>query len=180
MIRQVLQFSGFDVQQPDIGSKTAASGYEGQLGTIRRQRALIVHMRVVGQSLYCSAVRAGPVQVCLAWAITLGGEDDPFAIAGKGRVVVENGALKQLAFTAAVGIGNVQLGRRGSDPVHEHDTFLGTQSQCLRRLRRQEDCGRNGEQEISTIHDPLLKNAPIARCRVLPTASRAPDLCQCQ
>src|ERR1700730_8434842 len=81
--RQVAQLACLEIQCPDVGSMRAASRYERQWISVRRECRLIVKGRVVGQALESRAIQADTIKIGLAVAAALGGKHNPSAVRRK-------------------------------------------------------------------------------------------------
>src|SRR6516164_11842982 len=78
-------------------------------------------------------------------------------------MIVENGIAQEFSFVASISIGDVELGRRRADPVHQHDalcaiagcrTWKDTLRQCVTCLMRCESERGKPFQQVPTIeHD---------------------------
>src|SRR3984893_5225111 len=119
--RKIARPSGFEIEDPDVVGSAAACRDEGQLIGVRRKRRLIIKSIVVGQPLDSGAVRVDSVNIC--GAIALRGEDDPFAIGGKHRVVIHVAARVELALPASVPVGNEQFSAGRSNAVCQKGAF---------------------------------------------------------
>ena len=88
------------------------------------KHALIVQRRIVRELFQARAIGVNSIEIGFSEATSLGCENNPLAVIGKVRMIVKPPDLSEhLAFAGAVGIGNVELGLRRTDAVHQHHFF---------------------------------------------------------
>ena len=121
---QVAHLAALEIEHPDVGAIAVAGRDESETRAVGREHGRILDGRAGDHRLDAGAVEARAEHIRLPGAVALRRKHHALAVGRERRVVFEHRVLQELALTGPVGIGDVEIGRRRPDPVHQHDAFF--------------------------------------------------------
>src|SRR5260370_25548722 len=91
---EIPKLSRLKVEDPDVGPAGATRGNESELGPVRRQCALVVQRRAIGEPFQPSTRWMNAIQIGLPESVPLRSKHDPLAVVRERSDVIESRTIQ--------------------------------------------------------------------------------------